>query len=110
MANLKFVVVLGLLFTLSVAVLSETSKYETQVQKVNPTDTAVEPQQVGCGCGRRGCCGSCAFGQCSACCPRKMAGAEESGETVVEPQQGGCGWRGCCGPCAFGRCSACCPA
>ncbi|XP_010543517.1 PREDICTED: uncharacterized protein LOC104816379 [Tarenaya hassleriana] len=87
MANLKFVIVLGMLFAISAAVLAETSKDETHVQKMNPTETTqVEPQQANCGCGRRRrCCGACAFGtQCSACCASKLAEAEEEA-IVVEP-------------------------
>ncbi|CAH2058558.1 unnamed protein product [Thlaspi arvense] len=132
MKTLKSLALLALLFSLSLAVFADTSNDAThakdEVKPSEATDT-IEPQQRG-GC-RYGCCGSYAFGRCSACCSRPQnAEAEpeaeaESKEVVVEPQHaveanavednavepqqrggggcryGCCGWRG-------GRCAYCC--
>ncbi|CAN8287018.1 unnamed protein product [Cochlearia groenlandica] len=135
MRSLKSLALLAfLLLSLSLSVFADTSKEATHAKdEVKPSEATddIEPQQRrrdGC---RWGCCGSSAFGRCSACCPRPQAVDEDqtkSSDVAVEPQQidevkpsettddiepqqrgrDGCRW-GCCGSSAFGRCSACCP-
>ncbi|ESQ52845.1 hypothetical protein EUTSA_v10017768mg [Eutrema salsugineum] len=126
MGSLKSLALLALLFTFSFAVFADTSNDATHAKNdVNPSEAtdAIEPQQRGRGGCRYGCCGSYAFGRCSACCSLSQAQAQaeavEAAEAIeteavdanaVEPQQrgrGGCRY-GCCGSYAFGRCSACC--
>ncbi|XP_019100558.1 PREDICTED: keratin-associated protein 5-2-like [Camelina sativa] len=117
MGNLKSLALLALLFSLSLAVFADTSTDATHAKDdVKPsTDAtdAVEPQQRGRGGCRYGCCGSFAYGRCSACCsqPQTAEVEAEANDVVVEPQQGwgggGCRY-GCCGGWWAGRCRYCC--
>ncbi|KAL1220758.1 Late embryogenesis abundant protein M10 [Cardamine amara subsp. amara] len=129
MGSLKSLTLLALLFSLSLAVIADTSNDATHAKdEVKPSEEtdAIEPQQGGRGGCRYGCCGSYAYGQCSACCSRPQAveakaeankqpqaveAKAEGNDVVVEPQQwwpGGCRY-GCCGVLRRnGRCSYCC--
>ncbi|KAL1195122.1 Late embryogenesis abundant protein M10 [Cardamine amara subsp. amara] len=127
MGSLKSLTLLALLFSLSLAVIADTSNDAAHAKdEVKPSEEtdAIEPQQGGRGGCRYGCCGSYAYGQCSACCSRPQAveakaeankqpqaveAKAEGNDVVVEPQQwwpGGCRW-GCCGW-FYGRCNFCC--
>ncbi|CAL9236441.1 unnamed protein product [Arabidopsis halleri] len=132
MRNLKSLVILALLFSLSLAVFANTSNDATHVKdevkpsteatdaiepqkregkpqieeaEVEANDAVVEPQQGwgGGGCSY-GCCGGWWRGSCRYCC-RSPAEANEVVETV-EPQQGGRGGGGGggSGGCRYGCC------
>ncbi|KAF3579736.1 hypothetical protein DY000_02035779 [Brassica cretica] len=138
MGNLKSLALLALLFSLSLAVFADTSNDAVKEEvkpseatdaiapqqrgcsrpqaaeaKTEASDVVVEPEQRGRGGCRYGCCGSYAFGRCSACCSKAQAEeamkTEAVEENAVEPQQRGGGCRyGCCGSWRYGRCSYCC--